>query len=343
MFTKKTWQQPGKPPRPANTPHGVSLVQQGEKVQVPQLCQAKQITTNAGTSHNPHNPQTLNPYNHTNPHNNLPTAHEHTITLTPHTPKTTTKLPAQLKSHQIRTYQKQQRPPTKIIHDQQGNTRGITRQYLNPRTIWIATQAPHTLKGTQQRIQDLKNRWNQYTNWTNPSDKYWLQLSLTMKHPVKCWNYNTNLTATCNLNNNSILLLLEGMTKIYTQLQLPIPTLHTITQQITETAECYAHKTITLNQNTNYQLPTGDMAAIDYRLYSILINHFKINTELFAWFFPSAPVRAWVGGCQLYKQYIYMFTCKYPPHGSGPWSEPRTLVTLHIPLTGAWKTGLCPH
>jgi len=72
------------------------------------------------------------------------------------------------------------------------------------------------------------------------------------------------------------------MTKIHTQLQLPIPSLLTITEKMVETANCYAQKTITLDQTNKYKLPSGDMAAVDYRLYAIIINHFKTTTELFA-------------------------------------------------------------
>ena len=185
-------------------------------------------------------------------------------------------------AHQIAKYQKQQRPPATLVHDSSGHVRGLTRQYLNPRTTWIATQAALTTTSVSTRIQSLSQLWSGYSHWTRREDQYWLQLALKHKDPIKCLAYATNSSSSCNLNHHSILLLLEGMTKIHVQLELNMPSLPKILEEMTETGRCYAQKLVTLDPASGYKLPAGDMAAVDFRLYSILIHHFKITAELFA-------------------------------------------------------------
>ena len=162
----------------------------------------------------------------------------------------------------------------------EGTVRGITRVYSNHRFNWIATQANKQLTSLDKRIKQLKQDW-QTCQWEQgPKEREWAMLSLETADILKTWNYMTQQKQKSILKKESMVLLLEGMTKMHTQLGKQIPALEEIAQQCETTALHYSKKKIAVD--TPYKrLPVGDMASVDRRLYSIIIQTLKIQVELF--------------------------------------------------------------
>ena len=222
---------------------------------------------------------------------------------------------------EMRQYQIQQRPPTRKIMDKQGICRGTTRAYQNHRTNWIATQAAKTLKDLPGRMQDLHNQW-QGMQWTDQGDKEWMTMALKAPDMMKIWNYKTQNQHNTALNKETLVLLLEGMTKIHWQLGKPIPTLNQISDQIAETANTYAQDNITLDIGTE-PFPAGDMAAVDYRLYNILIKTLTLQTELFAGALNHHPaIQSWYTARKKDTYWGGMFNSMKEP----TWANMRALI-----------------
>ena len=168
-------------------------------------------------------------------------------------------------------YRSQQRPPTRVVVDKEGRTTGTTRPYLNPRLNWYATRVLISPKSLTERIQTLQSKFLTYPHWQNAKHKYWLLESLTHSDPERCWKYITDGQNSSYIEKPQLLTLLEGMFKIHSQLQMPIPTLDTILDHIQKTTLTYKQEKIKMDTYAD-RFSTGDMASVDPRLYSILIH-----------------------------------------------------------------------
>ena len=71
------------------------------------------------------------------------------------------------------------------------------------------------------------------------------------------------------------------MTKVHTQLKMPIPSLELILQNIKKTSNTYRQNRIKIDAFKD-RLRDGDMSSVDNRLYTILTQALQLNIELFA-------------------------------------------------------------
>ena len=129
----------------------------------------------------------------------------------------------------------------------EGTVRGITREYINPRLTWLATQANKQLTSMANRIQQLKVEWDQNIWEQGRQEKDWAKLSLDTADIQNTWNFWTNRTQKSILTKDSMVLLLEGMTKMHKQLGKHIPALDTISMQCELTAAHYSKKKIVVD------------------------------------------------------------------------------------------------
>ena len=205
---------------------------------------------------------------------------------------------------------------------QEGTVRGITREYQNFRFNWIATQANRELNSMEKRIGQLKMEWKK-CQWANGElEQKWALMSLDTADIQNTWNFLTQQTQKTILKKETMLLLLEGMTKLHKQLGKSMPPLTLIAQQCTETAVHYSKKKISVD-TPHRRLPIGDMASVDRRLYSIIINVLKINVELFGGAINHHPeIPTWYTARREDTFWGGLFDCMREP----TWANLRAIV-----------------